>query len=777
MPAAAACRRGAARVAGRPDRGGASRGRFSRRRITPLPDVKNAAWASRRSTGSSSRSSKRRTSRPRRRPTSGRSSAGRLRPDRPAADAGGSRGVRRGRRRRRVREGGRPPARLARSTASAGARHWLDVVRYTDSFDARGIVGNRVDSRVRLAVPRLGRRTPSTATCPTTTSSSSRSPATCCPAPTPGKPFNKDGVVATGVYMIGEWGGGDADKEKLHHRHRRRPGRPHRPGVPGADRRLRPLPRPQVRPDLDEGLLRPGRHLLLSSHILSDPGPKGGSAVNVRVPLMTRAELEQRKADEARVAQLEQEIDAALDAQYAALAAADAAAGRQVPRGRVGVRAPAGRRSGRRSREFAQAAEPARVRAGAVGRTSSARRRSKLLPTPAQASTAARACTAGGTPASADTPVVVVNTTDQPIELSRRSSSRRTASTCTRRPTAGVAVRGRAPSPGAVRVTGKVDRRPRRLRRRHRVVALAASAATPPASSPRGTIANGGTQIARRGHRRHEARVDRRRRRRHDPARDPAEGRILVRHDARRAGDRRDRRRTSDWNLDAGRRSPDLHAGNPHADRYGNADGGYFHDLAGQAQAAFAAGLADVAVRRAVAIGASPATAARVRAAAGEVAQGARSRRRRRRKHAGRRQGPAPLADARRGVLSTAHRRRAARSGPPRATTTPTSTADAREQLAPMRAEIGGAQAVARRADPARPRACRKAARPRACSPASRTCRSTSAGRYDTPRRRRPPPLPAGHRRRQPAADQAGQRPAGAGRVARAARATRSPRA
>ena len=43
--------------------------------------------------------------------------------------------------------------------------------------------------------------------------------------------------------------------------HRRRTDRHRGPGVPGPDARLRPLPRPQVRPDRHHGLLRPGRDL------------------------------------------------------------------------------------------------------------------------------------------------------------------------------------------------------------------------------------------------------------------------------------------------------------------------------------------------------------------------------------------------------------------------------------------------------------------------------------------------------------------------------------
>jgi hypothetical protein len=54
---------------------------------------------------------------------------------------------------------------------------------------------------------------PSTATSPTTNSSAPKSPAICSPHPLTSS--SPPPVVATAVYAIGNWGGGDADKEKL----------------------------------------------------------------------------------------------------------------------------------------------------------------------------------------------------------------------------------------------------------------------------------------------------------------------------------------------------------------------------------------------------------------------------------------------------------------------------------------------------------------------------------------------------------------------------------
>ncbi|MGB7160619.1 MAG: DUF1549 domain-containing protein, partial [Tepidisphaeraceae bacterium] len=198
------------------------------------------------------------------------------------------------------------------------ARHWLDVVRYTDSFDSRVLGGPNdsafawryrdwvVDSFNRdLPFDRFVQEQVAGDLIPSLD----------------GKPFNKDGIVATGVYMIGEWGGGDADKEKLI--------------SDIVDDQVDVTGRAFM--GLTVSCARCHDHkfdpistkdyyglagIFYSSHILSDMGPKGGSPVNVRAPLMSEAELAQRKADETRVAQLDAEIESALDAQYTQLASA-----------------------------------------------------------------------------------------------------------------------------------------------------------------------------------------------------------------------------------------------------------------------------------------------------------------------------------------------------------------------------------------------------------------------------------------------------------------------
>src|SRR5262249_43976595 len=95
------------------------------------------------------------------------------------------------------------------------ARHWLDVVRYCDSFDAR-LLGENNGGR--------------TMDC----TEAGRYPDWVVHAFNPGMTFdrfieeqvagdllpapggyNRDGTVATGVLALGNWGGGDADREKL----------------------------------------------------------------------------------------------------------------------------------------------------------------------------------------------------------------------------------------------------------------------------------------------------------------------------------------------------------------------------------------------------------------------------------------------------------------------------------------------------------------------------------------------------------------------------------
>ena len=145
---------------------------------------------------------------------------------------------------RRLRAAGRPPAGLARGTASAGAgtgSTWSATPSPTAI--ARTRFGPTPGA---IATTSSGRSTP---TSPTTASSPSNSPATSSTPTTPscGSP---PGYLRLGTYEYNQRNvrGPVGRHPQRHHRRDRR-------GLPRPEHRLRPLPRPQVRPDPPEGLL------------------------------------------------------------------------------------------------------------------------------------------------------------------------------------------------------------------------------------------------------------------------------------------------------------------------------------------------------------------------------------------------------------------------------------------------------------------------------------------------------------------------------------------
>ena len=167
-----------------------------------------------------------------------------------------------------VRPGRRSPARLAavrRALGPALARR--RPLRRRPRPDP---VARRRATSARPGAIGTGSSSRSTATCPTRTSSATRSPATCCRRSHPGG-INTDGLVATGLLAIADFVPGDVDKDQMIADYVNDQidvvGR----AFLGLIGRLRPLPRPQVRPDLHRGLLRPGRHLL--QHPARSPAP------------------------------------------------------------------------------------------------------------------------------------------------------------------------------------------------------------------------------------------------------------------------------------------------------------------------------------------------------------------------------------------------------------------------------------------------------------------------------------------------------------------------
>jgi len=187
------------------------------------------------------------------------------------------------------------------------ARYWLDLVRYTDSFDARG-TGGPMDCaeawRYRdYVVEAFNRDLPydqfvreqiagdlMTKTGTGTDSSSSSS--------------SLNPLVATTVYAIGNWGGGDADKEKLLtdivDDQIDLTGRAFL-GLTLAcarchDHKFDPIPTTDY-----YGLAG----IFFSSHILPDVGPKTNGPNMLKIPLAPPEEIARREKLKAQLAELE----------------------------------------------------------------------------------------------------------------------------------------------------------------------------------------------------------------------------------------------------------------------------------------------------------------------------------------------------------------------------------------------------------------------------------------------------------------------------------------
>ena len=131
-------------------------------------------------------------------------------------------------------------------------RTWLDLARYCDVAEAW-----REGAVAALAVSRLGRRSRSIATCLTTSSCASNWRPICCRGRC--RPTTRPWAFSAQPDVLER---AEARPQGDQAGRGRRVGRADRgPGgdVPGADRRLRPLPRSQVRSGHAAGLLRPGR--------------------------------------------------------------------------------------------------------------------------------------------------------------------------------------------------------------------------------------------------------------------------------------------------------------------------------------------------------------------------------------------------------------------------------------------------------------------------------------------------------------------------------------
>jgi hypothetical protein len=191
-------------------------------------------------------------------------------------------------------------------------RHWLDVVRYTDSFDSRILAGagtvmdcseafryrdwvvdafNRDLPYDRFAVEQVA--------------------GDLLPDAQPG------GTIATGLLALGNWGGGDADKDKLL--------------TDIADDQVDVVSKAFLGVTLSCARCHDHKFdpfsqedyyglagIFFSTHILPNVGPKTDGPPILRIPVASKEDRAKRDTYQARLAELEKRYKAATEAQYAA---------------------------------------------------------------------------------------------------------------------------------------------------------------------------------------------------------------------------------------------------------------------------------------------------------------------------------------------------------------------------------------------------------------------------------------------------------------------------
>ena len=238
----------------RPSRKAASSGRFSRCSESAPPPVKNAAWP--RTTARPLRPRAKLEAkglRPARTPTGHAAPPAALRPDRPAADAGGDRRVRERHpiARRAYREGSSTGCWPRRTSASAGA----GTGSTSPATPSRSAAAASLRLQGRLALPRLRHRRVQRrqAVRPLRPRADRRRPAAGRRRPRSATAAGRHGVPRcsgrrTTRSRTSRQLEMDVVDEQIDTR---------RQGVPRPDDRLRPLPRPQVRPDPDRATTTP----------------------------------------------------------------------------------------------------------------------------------------------------------------------------------------------------------------------------------------------------------------------------------------------------------------------------------------------------------------------------------------------------------------------------------------------------------------------------------------------------------------------------------------
>ena len=199
------------------------------------------------------------------------------------------------------------------------ARHWLDVVRYTDAFDSRSIKGDQISPgdiseawRYRdWVVKAFNEDLPYDQFIMQQIAGDLL----------PGKDgrFNADGLVATGMYVIGNWPVGDADKEKMM--------------TDIVDDQIDVTARAFLGVTLACARCHDHKFdpftqkdyyglagIFFSSHILPGPGAKTEGSPVLRAPIASPADLERQRQYDSSTARLQKQIDATADEQYTKLA-------------------------------------------------------------------------------------------------------------------------------------------------------------------------------------------------------------------------------------------------------------------------------------------------------------------------------------------------------------------------------------------------------------------------------------------------------------------------
>lgn len=194
-------------------------------------------------------------------------------------------------------------------------RHWLDVVRYADSRDARGIGGasdigeawRYRDWVVKAFNDDL----------PYDQFIVRQIAGDLLPAANPGD-VNAEGLIATGLLTIGEWGLGDADKEKMM--------------TDIVDDQVDVVTRSFM--GLTMACARCHDHkfdplshadyyamagIFFSTHIIPDPGKKTDGSPMLRTPLVSKDEVAKGEKHKKRMQELEKQLGAETNAAFAAM--------------------------------------------------------------------------------------------------------------------------------------------------------------------------------------------------------------------------------------------------------------------------------------------------------------------------------------------------------------------------------------------------------------------------------------------------------------------------